>query len=126
TLRMLSTLLPPTGGEATVAGCDLRREPNKVRERIGYVGRATRRRDRTPARHAGEPFRAAVGAHRPRHPDHGDSGAAADPALAAVRAQHPSVGNRLDAGAAGAPGPDDDARLVRRRAVARERGRVRA
>src|SRR5262252_10030849 len=38
TLRMLSTLLPPTGGEATVAGCDLLREPKKVRERIGYVG----------------------------------------------------------------------------------------
>jgi ABC-2 type transport system ATP-binding protein len=38
TLRMLSTLLPPTGGEASVAGCDLRREPRKVRERIGYVG----------------------------------------------------------------------------------------
>src|SRR4030088_1320370 len=38
TLRMLSTLLPPSGGEATVAGCDLLREPRKVRERIGYVG----------------------------------------------------------------------------------------
>ena len=38
TLRMLSTLLTPTGGEATVAGCDLRREPQKVRQRIGYVG----------------------------------------------------------------------------------------
>jgi ABC-2 type transport system ATP-binding protein len=38
TLRMLSTLLPPTGGEARVAGCDLRREPRKVRQRIGYVG----------------------------------------------------------------------------------------
>jgi ABC-2 type transport system ATP-binding protein len=38
TLRMLSTLLTPTGGQATVAGCDLRREPNRVRERIGYVG----------------------------------------------------------------------------------------
>src|SRR5260370_7552198 len=38
TLLMLSTLLPPTGGEATVAGCDLRREPKKVRERIGDVG----------------------------------------------------------------------------------------
>ena len=38
TLRMLSTLLPPTGGEAIVAGHDLRREPKKVRERIGYVG----------------------------------------------------------------------------------------
>src|SRR5215469_7335605 len=38
TLRMLSTLLPPTAGTAMVAGCDLRREPKKVRERIGYVG----------------------------------------------------------------------------------------
>jgi ABC-2 type transport system ATP-binding protein len=38
TLRMLSTLLPPTSGEARVAGCDLLREPKKVRERIGYVG----------------------------------------------------------------------------------------
>ena len=37
TLRMLSTLLPPTGGEARVCGCDLRREPQRVRERIGYV-----------------------------------------------------------------------------------------
>lgn len=37
TLRMLSTLLPPTGGQATVAGADLLREPAKVRERIGYV-----------------------------------------------------------------------------------------
>ena len=38
TLRMLATLLPPSGGEATVAGCDLRRAPGQVRERIGYVG----------------------------------------------------------------------------------------
>ena len=37
TLRMLATLLPPTGGDAWVAGCDLRREPGRVRERIGYV-----------------------------------------------------------------------------------------
>src|SRR5581483_6234776 len=37
TLRLLATLLPPTGGEATVAGFDLRREPDKVRRRIGYV-----------------------------------------------------------------------------------------
>ena len=37
TLRMLATLLPPTGGEATVAGVDLRRDPARVRERIGYV-----------------------------------------------------------------------------------------
>ena len=37
TLRMLATLLNPTAGEATIAGADLRREPQHVRERIGYV-----------------------------------------------------------------------------------------
>jgi ABC-2 type transport system ATP-binding protein len=37
TLRMLATLLRPTAGEATVAGADLRREPQVVRQRIGYV-----------------------------------------------------------------------------------------
>jgi ABC-2 type transport system ATP-binding protein len=37
TLRMLTTLLEPTGGEATVAGCDLRTDPVGVRRRIGYV-----------------------------------------------------------------------------------------
>jgi ABC-2 type transport system ATP-binding protein len=38
TLRMLATLLPPTSGEAVVAGADLRKQPEHVRERIGYVG----------------------------------------------------------------------------------------
>ena len=37
TLRMLATLLTPTSGDATVAGADLRRQPQLVRERIGYV-----------------------------------------------------------------------------------------
>jgi ABC-2 type transport system ATP-binding protein len=37
TLRMLATLLTPTAGEATIAGADLGREPQTVRERIGYV-----------------------------------------------------------------------------------------
>ncbi|HEV2778107.1 MAG TPA: ATP-binding cassette domain-containing protein [Actinophytocola sp.] len=37
TLRMLTTLLVPTAGEATVAGCDLRTDPTGVRRRIGYV-----------------------------------------------------------------------------------------
>ena len=37
TLRMLATLLSPTSGEATIAGADLGREPQTVRERIGYV-----------------------------------------------------------------------------------------
>jgi ABC-2 type transport system ATP-binding protein len=37
TLRMLTTLLAPDAGEATVAGHDLRGEPVSVRRRIGYV-----------------------------------------------------------------------------------------
>src|SRR5262245_57141048 len=37
TQRMLPTLLSPTAGEATVAGCDLRRDPVGVRRAIGYV-----------------------------------------------------------------------------------------
>jgi ABC-2 type transport system ATP-binding protein len=40
TLRMLTTLLEPTAGEATVAGADLRRNPLEVRRRIGYVPQA--------------------------------------------------------------------------------------
>jgi ABC-2 type transport system ATP-binding protein len=40
TLRMLATLLPPSGGTARVAGCDLATQPGKIRERIGYVGQA--------------------------------------------------------------------------------------
>src|SRR5579885_1585084 len=37
TMRMLVTLLPPTSGAATVAGCDLMAAPGEVRRRIGYV-----------------------------------------------------------------------------------------
>jgi ABC-2 type transport system ATP-binding protein len=37
---MLTTLLAPSAGTATVAGADLRKEPGKVRERIGYVAQA--------------------------------------------------------------------------------------
>ncbi|MFC6880930.1 MULTISPECIES: ATP-binding cassette domain-containing protein [Actinomadura] len=37
TLRMLTTLLAPTAGSATVAGHDLRSDPAAVRRRIGYV-----------------------------------------------------------------------------------------
>jgi ABC-2 type transport system ATP-binding protein len=40
TLRMLTTLLAPTGGAATVAGCDLVREPGRVREKTGYVAQS--------------------------------------------------------------------------------------
>ncbi|GAA2218286.1 ATP-binding cassette domain-containing protein [Micromonospora olivasterospora] len=37
TLRMLATLIEPDGGEATIAGADLRANPAEVRRRIGYV-----------------------------------------------------------------------------------------
>src|SRR5439155_21326380 len=37
TLRLLTPLLTPTAGTATVAGCDLRGDPAGVRRRIGYV-----------------------------------------------------------------------------------------
>ncbi len=37
TLRMLTTLLKPTAGTATVGGCDLLTDPLGVRKRIGYV-----------------------------------------------------------------------------------------
>jgi ABC-2 type transport system ATP-binding protein len=40
TLRMLTTLLPPSGGQARVAEHDLLREPARVRRRIGYVSQA--------------------------------------------------------------------------------------
>jgi ABC-2 type transport system ATP-binding protein len=40
TLRMLTTLLEPTAGTATVAGCDLMADPVGVRRRIGYVSQS--------------------------------------------------------------------------------------
>jgi len=40
TQRMLATLLVPTAGEATVAGCDLRRDPIGVRRQLGYVSQS--------------------------------------------------------------------------------------
>ncbi|HEX9033660.1 MAG TPA: ATP-binding cassette domain-containing protein [Streptosporangiaceae bacterium] len=52
TLRMLATLISPDGGDATIAGMDLRRAPAEVRQRIGFVaqtsgtyGLSTARRD---------------------------------------------------------------------------------
>jgi ABC-2 type transport system ATP-binding protein len=38
TLRMLTTLLPPTSGTATVAGHDVVREAAAVRRKVGYIG----------------------------------------------------------------------------------------
>src|SRR5688500_4081579 len=38
TLRMLTTLLPPTSGKAWVAGVSITEESAAVRARIGYIG----------------------------------------------------------------------------------------
>src|SRR4051794_32432649 len=38
TLRMLTTLIPPTSGRATVAGLDVVTRQREVRQRIGYIG----------------------------------------------------------------------------------------
>ena len=37
TMRMLTTFLPPSGGDARVAGFDIRREAEDVRRSIGYL-----------------------------------------------------------------------------------------
>src|SRR5438445_160295 len=49
-LRMLATLIVPDGGEATVAGADLRRSPGEVRRRIGYVAQGGSTWDAVTAR----------------------------------------------------------------------------
>jgi sodium transport system ATP-binding protein len=49
TLRMLSTVLRPTGGTATVAGFDVVTEPEKVRAHIGYMSASTGIYDRMTA-----------------------------------------------------------------------------
>ena len=41
TLRMLTTLIRPDGGDATIAGIDLRRAPAQVRLHIGFVAQAS-------------------------------------------------------------------------------------
>ena len=51
TLRMLTTLLAPDAGDATIAGHDLRGEPVAVRRRIGYV---PQRGSTTPQAQVGE------------------------------------------------------------------------
>jgi ABC-2 type transport system ATP-binding protein len=50
TLRMLATLIEPDGGEATIAGVDLRRDPGEVRRRIGYVAQGKSTWDDVTAR----------------------------------------------------------------------------
>ena len=40
-VRILTTLLRPSSGSATVAGCDIATDPAGVRRRIGYVGQGS-------------------------------------------------------------------------------------
>jgi ABC-2 type transport system ATP-binding protein len=37
TIRLLATIMEPTSGNATVAGFDLRRQPERIKEHIGYM-----------------------------------------------------------------------------------------
>jgi sodium transport system ATP-binding protein len=50
TLRLLATLLKPTGGGATVAGFDILREPEKVRASVGFLAASTALYGRLTAR----------------------------------------------------------------------------
>ncbi|MEO6810788.1 MAG: ATP-binding cassette domain-containing protein [Isosphaeraceae bacterium] len=49
TLRMLSTVLRPTGGRANVAGFDVETQPEQVRANIGYMSASTGIYDRMTA-----------------------------------------------------------------------------
>jgi sodium transport system ATP-binding protein len=49
TLRILSTVLKPTGGRAVVAGYDVVTDPEKVRQNIGYMSASTGIYDRMTA-----------------------------------------------------------------------------
>ncbi len=50
TLRMLATLIEPDGGDAMIAGADLRKDPGEVRRRIGYVAQGGSTWDEVSAR----------------------------------------------------------------------------
>ncbi len=50
TLRMMATILTPTAGRALIAGFDTRTEPERVRERIGFLATETGLYDRFTAR----------------------------------------------------------------------------
>ncbi|NUR60313.1 MAG: ATP-binding cassette domain-containing protein [Catenulispora sp.] len=50
TLRMLSTLIPPDAGDATIAGADLRTQQAAVRKAIGYIAQGGSTYDDATAR----------------------------------------------------------------------------
>ncbi len=64
TLRMLATILVPTGGTATVAGFDIIQKPAEVRRRIGYLSGETKLYDRLTGRELLEYFGALAGMPR--------------------------------------------------------------
>ena len=41
TLRLLATLLSPSSGSATIAGCDVVAQPERVRARVGFLAAST-------------------------------------------------------------------------------------
>src|ERR1700749_4829365 len=49
TMRILCTVLQPTGGTARVAGYDVARQPEKVRQHIGFLSANTAVYDRMSA-----------------------------------------------------------------------------
>src|SRR5438477_5732680 len=49
TMRILCTVLRPTGGRALVAGCDVATQPAEVRQRIGFLSANTAIYDRMSA-----------------------------------------------------------------------------
>ncbi len=56
TLRLLATLLAPTGGRAIVAGYDVAKDPEKVRAKIGFMSNSTALYGRLSAREMIEYF----------------------------------------------------------------------
>ena len=56
TLRLLATLLQPTTGGATVAGYDIVRDPQSVRQRVGFLATSTALYGRLTARETLEYF----------------------------------------------------------------------
>ena len=61
TLRMLATILVPTGGTAVVAGFDIVQKPADVRRRIGYLSGDTKLYDRLTGRELLQYFGALAG-----------------------------------------------------------------
>jgi sodium transport system ATP-binding protein len=61
TLRMLATILVPTGGTAVVAGYDIVQKPAEVRRRIGYLSGDTKLYDRLTGRELLQYFGALAG-----------------------------------------------------------------